>query len=95
MLYYVRIMRDHPYGEVSEERDYPKRQGGKNQNLPVRNKYRSQDYVLINPFSQIERMGFIFWQKKAKTPTQQSKGRHVTPGANEENYYEQDICSHQ
>ena len=47
--------------KVSENRDYPKRQEGKNQNLPIKNKYPSQDYALMSPFFQDLKSGFCFF----------------------------------
>ena len=42
ILYYLRIMWGHPYAEVSQEGDQSKRQGGKDQNLPIKSKCRTK-----------------------------------------------------
>jgi len=49
-----------PYGELSEKRDYRKRQGGKNQNLPAKSECHCQGYGMISPFFQNRKSGFLF-----------------------------------
>ena len=51
----------HPYEEVSEKRDYSKRQAGENQDLPVKSEYPSQDYAFMNPFFATRENGFLFF----------------------------------
>jgi len=47
------IRGDKPRGRLSETT------GGKNQNLPVKSKYRCQGYALMNPFFQNRKNGFL------------------------------------
>jgi len=60
---YITQVRSSIWGGKRKERS-SETTGGKNQNLPIKSKYRCQDYAMINPFSPIERTGFCFFAKK-------------------------------